>query len=475
MKNPLYRCLNIVLFLVASACHAANLDYATYEERNLYDFSWGTGGDTSWFGQCDVSYPVSVSLGSFNHCSAQSGPVSHGQSSYIQATVTGPGTLSFYWKMAAAGNDRLSFYVDDVLRNSVSGDTDWSEYTYNIPEGSHILKWNYSGWLSTGEGTGWLDLVNFSEWSNLFVKSLGISSVKIGSASGHDGTTPYSKGVLDNTEINLLAPQMVGNGSFHTWYGCDDSIANSCSLNMLGDGIEERTVYAIYDDGKSPTTPLITYPTALDKSNANGSIFIDWLDSKVPDGGEVTYDLILESSNGNDYTVHGLTASSYIISSEINVASYSAVTVVAIDADGDQSSYSIPIIDLGSGSIPGILQGIILSDVNLSAITGAQVSLVGDDLVNADTVLGYVNLESDGSLTGQLYFNVESDRTFSLIVTAEGYVPLELTINSEANDFDLGEIILKVDEDGNGVADSDENNHSSRKVWKTILPYLLNQ
>ena len=60
-------------------------------DNNSLAFS--TGGDASWFGQAELSY----SGGS----SAQSGSISGNQTSWLQTTVVGPGTLSFYWKVSS--------------------------------------------------------------------------------------------------------------------------------------------------------------------------------------------------------------------------------------------------------------------------------------------------------------------------------------------------------------------------------------
>lgn len=52
------------------------------------ELSWTTGGDANWFGQTDEHYYGSGDA-------AQSGDISDGQNSWLQTTVTGPGTLSF--------------------------------------------------------------------------------------------------------------------------------------------------------------------------------------------------------------------------------------------------------------------------------------------------------------------------------------------------------------------------------------------
>jgi hypothetical protein len=55
--------------------------------------SWTTGGDANWVGQTDISY--------FGGDAAQSGAITDIQSTWLQTTVSGPGSLSFYWAVSS--------------------------------------------------------------------------------------------------------------------------------------------------------------------------------------------------------------------------------------------------------------------------------------------------------------------------------------------------------------------------------------
>jgi len=57
----------------------------------------------------------------------------------IRTTVTGHGTLSFYWKVSSEKNyDFLMFNIDEMNYSSqMSGEVDWHKVTYEIPSGSH--------------------------------------------------------------------------------------------------------------------------------------------------------------------------------------------------------------------------------------------------------------------------------------------------------------------------------------------------
>jgi hypothetical protein len=116
-----------------------------------------TGGDASWSGQTGVSF--------YGGSSAQSGALGASQSSWLQTTVVGPGTLSFNWKVSSdANHDFLEVLMDNGLQpGAISGEVGWQQQNLSIPAGSHIIKWIYSkdAAASAGSDCGWVDQVSF--------------------------------------------------------------------------------------------------------------------------------------------------------------------------------------------------------------------------------------------------------------------------------------------------------------------------
>ncbi len=100
---------------------------------------------------------------------AQSGPTADNELSEMTASVTGPGTLTFWWKLSAEGGlaaDRLLFYVDggppsDPPIAAIEGEQDWSQVSTIIPGGTHSLAWVYDKGFSgaAGADAGWVDEV----------------------------------------------------------------------------------------------------------------------------------------------------------------------------------------------------------------------------------------------------------------------------------------------------------------------------
>ncbi|MCL1921492.1 MAG: fibronectin type III domain-containing protein, partial [Kiritimatiellaeota bacterium] len=130
--------------------------------------TWIMSGAAPWFAQTAVTHDGVSAL--------QSGAIVYYGSSYIETTVTGPGTLTFWWRVSSdrkneyeTSYESLRFYVDGNTSwdDPRFGTTSWAQKTVNIGAGTHTLKWSYSFEYSAyliGEspGCGWLDQVTWT-------------------------------------------------------------------------------------------------------------------------------------------------------------------------------------------------------------------------------------------------------------------------------------------------------------------------
>lgn len=97
---------------------------------------WTTGGDANWFAQTSETHDGTDA--------ARSGAIGDDESTWLQTTVTGPGTLSFWWRASSEPSyDILEFLLDGDWQDELSGDSGWVYSTYTIPPGTHTLRWNY--------------------------------------------------------------------------------------------------------------------------------------------------------------------------------------------------------------------------------------------------------------------------------------------------------------------------------------------
>jgi len=113
-------------------------------------------GANLWSGQKEV-YLIDGDAG-------KSGVISDGQYTYVETLVTGPGSLSFYWKVSSQPNsDYLRLYVDGFIDDSISGEIDWTLKTVNLGDGQHLIRWMYvkDGSGSAGSDCGYIDGFNY--------------------------------------------------------------------------------------------------------------------------------------------------------------------------------------------------------------------------------------------------------------------------------------------------------------------------
>ena len=117
-----------------------------------------TGGDASWFGQTSTAHD--------GVDSARSGLIGHSESTWLETTVSGPGILSFWWKVSSEASwDVLKVAVDGTVDSSISGsDGGWERKSLSIASGAHTVRWTYSkdGSVTNGSDCAWVDQVSFT-------------------------------------------------------------------------------------------------------------------------------------------------------------------------------------------------------------------------------------------------------------------------------------------------------------------------
>ena len=82
----------------------------------------------------------------------------------MQAAVTGPGLLTFWWKVSSESNyDFLTFSIDTDEQAQISGEVDWQMQVYGLSPGLHTLLWDYSKDPDTSMGmdAGWVAQASF--------------------------------------------------------------------------------------------------------------------------------------------------------------------------------------------------------------------------------------------------------------------------------------------------------------------------
>lgn len=115
------------------------------------------GGDAPWSGQTSVTHDAADAVA----C----GDISNNEQSWIATTVTGPGNLSFWWKVSSeADYDLLELYTNGVASGrGISGDIDWQFKTVRLADGEQRVEWRYSkdGTADAHLDLAWLDEITW--------------------------------------------------------------------------------------------------------------------------------------------------------------------------------------------------------------------------------------------------------------------------------------------------------------------------
>jgi hypothetical protein len=118
---------------------------------------WGAGGEP---------WEVSTVTAAEGSTSATSADISDNERSQLSATLTGPGELSFWWRVSSEqGYDFLEVSLDGEVLDSLSGVVPWRQANpIVIPSGSHTVAWTYlkDESISEGDDRGWIDSVLYT-------------------------------------------------------------------------------------------------------------------------------------------------------------------------------------------------------------------------------------------------------------------------------------------------------------------------
>ena len=230
------------------------------------DLVWATNGDAAWIGQTVVTHD--------GMDAAQTGVISHNQESVLQTTVTGPGTIGFWWCVSSESNcDKLKFFIDGAEQpGSISGEVAWEQKSFTVGSGTHTLKWAYvkDGSLSSGSDCGWVDQLTWTP--PLYIITTAASPAAGGATSG-------AGAIYGGTSCTVTASPNAGY-TFLAWkeHGLTVSTSDAYTFTVTGD----RTLTAAFRPERT-SDPYIT-PFGLDDELAtigsySGYIFDGVFDS----------------------------------------------------------------------------------------------------------------------------------------------------------------------------------------------------
>ena len=160
----------------ASGEDAAFLDDVRWQPLSLAaaldttNFVWTTDGAAEWFPQVAVSHDGADA--------ARSGQVIGDDVSGLETTLAGPGTLSWFWLLDAAGNSGVDVMLDGVWLDAYEPTGEWTEESLGIGEGEHTVRfefWN-AGTAATISDCAYLDQV---VWMPEVPESVEVDGVEV--------------------------------------------------------------------------------------------------------------------------------------------------------------------------------------------------------------------------------------------------------------------------------------------------------
>jgi hypothetical protein len=164
-------------------------------------YNWTTAGDEDWFFQTTTTHD--------GIDAARSGPVGPNGSSEMELSVTGPGTLTFWWKVSSQGSsDELAVYASGSEdSHAISGNVGWTKVTLTIDDGPQTVTWTYSkdSSGSAGEDAGWVDQVHFAADSDSELPTLQYIDISPDPASVASGEVEVTVTIEVSDDANGVA------------------------------------------------------------------------------------------------------------------------------------------------------------------------------------------------------------------------------------------------------------------------------
>ena len=217
------------------------------------------GASPAWHSPADeVRWQIRPDETADDGYSLRSGPLSANSVAAVEASVEGPGTLSFDWRISSARGHYARFLLDGEPERTITRSTEWSTETFVLGDGSHDLRWVYekgSG-ATGGEDAAFLDNVR---WSPVTLKAALDATNLVWSTEGDapwtpqtdvsaDGADAAKSGAVSGASVSRLATTVEGPGTLAWKWKAD--VAGTAGVEVY---LDNRDLYDedVYLEGAS--------------------------------------------------------------------------------------------------------------------------------------------------------------------------------------------------------------------------------
>jgi hypothetical protein len=135
----------------------ASFDPLIGEALESPSLNWESYGEPRWQRETATTWDGSDAM--------KTGAIPANFRTMLETTVTGPGTLSFRWKVSSTPTYHvLTFRDNETIVKSISGNVNWTQESVPVSDGTHRITWAYekAGGSPTGLDAGWVDTVKWT-------------------------------------------------------------------------------------------------------------------------------------------------------------------------------------------------------------------------------------------------------------------------------------------------------------------------
>ncbi len=284
---------------------------ALQEALDNFTIVFSASGTVPWKGQGDKFF--------YGGDSAQAGSMADSSSTTLQASVTGAGTISFYWKSDTEWGDYLYFYVDGAPVADIYAQQDWGGFSFNISgAGSHLLEWvyakdDYRNYESYGyvHDRVWVDKVEYTSGTRTITPTLtvtGTATVK--------PTLSFTATAATGTETPIYTP--TNTRTLYPTASMTPTVAASVSINQAVDNYTitftsggaapwrgEINQGAYFDGDDARSGPIGDNEYSYLEARINGPGILSFYASVSADGGDGFY-LEVDGAFGSSHGSYGM-------------------------------------------------------------------------------------------------------------------------------------------------------------------------
>ena len=386
------------------------------------NLSWNTGGD--------APFVIETTNAVYGGSAVRTGKIGDKQRSYLSTTVTGPGTLSFYWQVSSStGYSIFSVYLDGVLKLTRPKSSSWSKSELIIPAGTHTVTWEYrkdnsyatvakdqeyvgdSSSASTDDA-GWVDYVVFTAVSPSCTYTLSA-----------DSAFYAAQGAIGAVTINT-AP----NCSW-TAVSNDPWITINSGSNGPGNGDIPFTIGANTETQRTGTITIGDKTFTITQSGTNTTLYFPHVDTNLPWQTEIA---IINTSLDETIagTLKALSNDGQLIESKaVILSAHGRRQITVANEFTNHTNIGYIIFDTNSAAVQGYtkfyqegtyrvaipaVKEVNTSDIYISHIDSSAQWWTGVSLVNTTSTTKELTITFNNGLSMPYILNAKQHRAFTI-------------------------------------------------------------